>query len=61
MKGEGDHTWIETIHLDHAEYVKYMEEENKLRKQGNILFDDEPSSNIPYGFSEKKVGKKEEE
>ena len=61
MKGEGDHTWIETIHLDHAEYVKYMEEENKLRKQGNMLFDDETPSQTPYGLSEKKLGKKEEE
>jgi len=62
MKGEGDHTWIETIHLDHAEYVKYIEEENKLRKQGNKLFDDsDSSSDVPYGFSEKKIGKKEEE
>jgi len=41
MKGEGDHTWIETIHLDHEDYKAYVEAENKLRKAGNKLFDPE--------------------
>jgi hypothetical protein len=31
MKGEGDHTWIETIHLDHEDYVRYMEAEKKIK------------------------------
>jgi hypothetical protein len=31
MKGEGDHTWIETIHLEHDDYQKYMEQENKIK------------------------------
>jgi len=31
MKGEGDHTWIETIHLDHDDYQKYMEQESKTK------------------------------
>ena len=31
MKGEGDHTRIETIHLDHEDYVKYMEAEKKIK------------------------------
>jgi hypothetical protein len=62
MKGEGDHTWIETIHLDHSEYVKYMEEENKSRKKSNISLDDiDTPTDIPYGFSEKKLDKKDEE
>ena len=56
MKGEGDHTWIETIHLEHDEYKAYIEAENKLRKVGNKLFDpiDEPSTDIPPGFREVK-------
>ena len=29
MKGEGDHTWIETIHLDHDDYQRYQEQNNK--------------------------------
>ena len=62
MKGEGDHTWIETIHLEHDEYKAYMEAENKMRKQGNILFDNiDTPTELPYGFSEKKIDKKEEE
>ena len=54
MKGEGDHTWIETIHLDHEDYKLYVEAENKLRKAGNKLFDDfdEPQTDIPPGFRE---------
>ena len=31
MKGEGDHTWIETIHLDHEDHQKYMEQEHKTK------------------------------
>ena len=61
MKGEGDHTWIETIHLEHDEHQKYMEAENRLRKQGNIPSDkSEPSNGVPYGFKETKLNKKEE-
>ena len=57
MKGEGDHTWVETIHLDHEDYKRYMEAENKLRKQGNILLDNpNPPTDIPYGFNETKLG-----
>lgn len=58
MKGEGDHTWIETIHLEHDEHKKYMEAENRLRKQGSQLLD-KPESNeeIPFGFSETKIDK----
>ena len=59
MKGEGDHTWIETIHLEHDEYQKYMEAENRLRKQGNVLLDTpETPTEIPYGFKETKISKK---
>ena len=56
MKGEGDHTWIETIHLEHEDYKAYIEAENKLRKAGNKLFDpiDESPTDIPYGFREVK-------
>jgi hypothetical protein len=32
MKGEGDHTWIETIHLDADEFDRYQELENKIKK-----------------------------
>jgi hypothetical protein len=33
MKGEGDHTWIETIQIDDPEtYNRYAEEELKFRK-----------------------------
>jgi hypothetical protein len=39
-----------------------MEEENKSRKKSNILLDDvDTPTNIPYGFSEKKLSKKDEE
>lgn len=56
MKGEGDHTWIETIHLDHEDYKLYVEAENQLRKAGNQLFDpiDDSQTEIPYGFREVK-------
>lgn len=58
MKGEGDHTWIETIHLEHDEYKKYMVEENKLRRNGIILPETtETPTDIPFGFSETKVDK----
>jgi hypothetical protein len=40
MKGVGDHTWIETIHLDHEDYKAYIAAENKLRKSGDKLLDD---------------------
>ena len=39
MKGTGDHTWIETIHLEHEDYKAYMEAENKLRKKGASLLE----------------------
>jgi hypothetical protein len=29
MKGEGDHTWIETIHLDADDYDRYLAQEKK--------------------------------
>jgi len=32
MKGEGDHTWVETIFMEHDEYQQYMAAENKMRK-----------------------------
>jgi hypothetical protein len=32
LQGEGDHTWVETIFLEHDEYQQYMEAENKMRK-----------------------------
>jgi hypothetical protein len=32
MKGEGDHTWIETIHLDADDFDRYQELENKIKK-----------------------------
>ena len=31
--GQGDHTYIETIFLEHEDYVQYVEEETKLRKR----------------------------
>lgn len=31
MKGEGDHTWIETIHLEADDYDRYLEHENKIK------------------------------
>jgi hypothetical protein len=58
MKGTGDHTWIETIHLEHDEFKKYMEVENKLRKNKTVLLDDpEPTTDVPFGFSETKIEK----
>jgi hypothetical protein len=56
MKGEGDHTWIETIHLEHEDYKAYVEAENKLRKTGNKLFEpiDKTQTEIPPGFREVK-------
>jgi hypothetical protein len=39
MKGEGDHTWIETIHLEHEDYKAYIEAENKIRKNKTKLLD----------------------
>ena len=56
MKGEGDHTWIETIHLEHDEYKAYIEAENKLRRAGSKLLEpiDEPQQDVPYGFKEAK-------
>lgn len=32
MKGEGDHTWVETIFMERADYNKYMEQEGKIKK-----------------------------
>ena len=58
MKGTGDHTWIETIHLEHDEFKKYMEVENKLRKNKTVLLDTlETTVDIPFGFSETKIEK----
>jgi hypothetical protein len=33
QRGEGDHTYTETVILDHDDYVRYTEEENKFRKR----------------------------
>ena len=33
QRGQGDHTYTETVVLDHEEYVKYVEEENKFKKR----------------------------
>jgi hypothetical protein len=58
LKGTGDHTWVETIHLEHEDYKAYIEAENKLRKNGNKLFDPiEEKTDIPFGFSETKLDK----
>ena len=58
MKGTGDHTWIETIHLEHEDYKAYMEAENKLRKKGaSLLETPETTSDVPFGFSETKIEK----
>jgi hypothetical protein len=58
MKGTGDHTWIETIHLEHEDYKAYMEAENKLRKNGAALLEtSETTSDVPFGFSETKLDK----
>ena len=55
MKGEGDHTWIETIHLEHEDFVKYMEAEKKIKHISEL---DAPIENdIPFGFSETKLDK----
>jgi hypothetical protein len=32
MKGEGDHTWVETIFMEREDYLRYMEQENKTKK-----------------------------
>ena len=54
MKGEGDHTWIETIHLEHDDFVKYMAE----KKIKHISELDAPAdSDVPFGFSETKLDK----
>lgn len=57
MKGEGDHTWIETIHLEHEDYKAYMEAENKIRKKTTKLFDDiqEIQTEIPKEFKSNKL------
>ena len=56
MKGTGDHTWIETIHLEHDEFKKYMDVENKLRKNGAALLDTpETITDVPFGFNETKI------
>lgn len=33
QRGEGDHTYTETVVLEHDDYVYYVEEENKFRKR----------------------------
>lgn len=56
MKGEGDHTWIETIHLEHEDYKAYMEAENKLRKKTTKLFDEiHEVVEIPKEFKNNKL------
>ena len=32
MKGTGDHTWVETVHLEADEFEQYMEQEKKYKK-----------------------------
>jgi hypothetical protein len=32
MKGEGDHTWVETVFMEREDYNKYMEQEGKIKK-----------------------------
>jgi hypothetical protein len=62
MMGEGDHTWIETIHLEHEDYKRYIEAENKLKKMGKNLLDSvEQHQDLPYGFSKLKQNKKTDE
>lgn len=39
-KGEGDHTYTETVIMEHDEFVKYKEAEAKLNK---TTFDEIPS------------------
>jgi hypothetical protein len=53
MKGEGDHTWIETIHLEHDDFVKYMEAEKKIKHISEL--DAPTESEVPFGFSETKL------
>jgi hypothetical protein len=53
MKGTGDHTWIETIHLEHEDFVKYMEAEKKIKHASEL--DTPIESDLPFGFSETKV------
>jgi hypothetical protein len=53
MKGEGDHTWIETIHLEHDDFVKYMEAEKKIKHASEL--DSPVDSDVPFGFSETKL------
>lgn len=56
MKGEGDHTWIETIHLEHEDYKAYIEAENKLRKKTTKLFDEiNEVVDIPKEFKNNKL------
>jgi len=33
QRGVGDHTYTETVVLEHDDYVHYVEEENKFRKR----------------------------
>lgn len=33
QRGEGDHTYTETVVLEYEQYVKYTEEENRFRKR----------------------------
>ena len=53
MKGTGDHTWIETIHSEHEDFVKYMEAEKKIKHASEL--DTPIESDLPFGFSETKV------
>ena len=55
MKGEGDHTWIETIQLEHDDFVKYMEAEKKIKHISEL--DAPADSDVPFGFSETKLDK----
>jgi hypothetical protein len=61
LQGEGDHTWVETIFLEHDEYQQYISAENKLRKIASNLpkndydEDDSPNNDIPSGFNELKL------
>ncbi len=36
QRGQGDHTYTETVFLEHEDYVQYVEEETKLRKRMGI-------------------------
>ena len=53
LKGEGDHTWVETIFLEHDEYQQYMAAENKMRKIASSApkteynGDEDPHDNLP--------------